>query len=159
MGTKQNPGEYDCYEKAEPDEPMFILLARDPVAPVLVRLWCQLRQLFGKDVDAKFVDAIQCASDMETWLRRRRTARDQDEQKHERDSADFDSQLWRLDDPVKSGEDIEKYLDGCIRRWRNIRDSDGEGMTDAARTMAVYYIDAFQSVRTSLFGQVLPPGE
>jgi hypothetical protein len=31
MGTKSNPGPFDCYAKAEPDEPMFVLLARDPL--------------------------------------------------------------------------------------------------------------------------------
>lgn len=29
MGTKNNPGAFDCYANAEPDEPMFVLLARD----------------------------------------------------------------------------------------------------------------------------------
>lgn len=29
MGTKNNPGEFDCYANAAPDEPMFILLGRD----------------------------------------------------------------------------------------------------------------------------------
>lgn len=33
MGSKNNPGKYDCYEAADPDEPMFILLgARHSVA-------------------------------------------------------------------------------------------------------------------------------
>lgn len=43
MTTKNNPGQFDCYEKAAPDEPMFILLARDPVAPALVEAWRALR--------------------------------------------------------------------------------------------------------------------
>lgn len=30
MGTKSNPTQFDCYANALPDEPMFILLARDP---------------------------------------------------------------------------------------------------------------------------------
>ena len=33
MGTKNNPGQFDCYRNAEPDEPMFVLLARDERAP------------------------------------------------------------------------------------------------------------------------------
>jgi hypothetical protein len=33
MGTKRNPGLSDCYAKAEADEPMFVLLARDKHAP------------------------------------------------------------------------------------------------------------------------------
>ena len=32
MGTKRNPATYDCYDKAEPDEPLFVLLARDAAA-------------------------------------------------------------------------------------------------------------------------------
>ena len=43
MATKNNPGQFDCYENAAPDEPMFILLARDPVAPALVEAWRALR--------------------------------------------------------------------------------------------------------------------
>jgi hypothetical protein len=46
-------------------------------------------------------------------------------------------------------KNIEEYLDDCIRHWRKKR---AEGSV-AAR----YYIDAFQSVRTSLFNQLLPP--
>ncbi|HAW11807.1 MAG TPA: aspartate decarboxylase, partial [Chloroflexi bacterium] len=30
MGTKNNPGKFDCYDDAHPDEPMFVLLGRDP---------------------------------------------------------------------------------------------------------------------------------
>lgn len=43
MGTKNKPGKYDCYANAEPDEPMFVLLARDPLAPFLVSLWAKMR--------------------------------------------------------------------------------------------------------------------
>lgn len=43
MGTKQNPGRFDCYEAALPDEPMFVLLARDPLAPFLVSIWSAIR--------------------------------------------------------------------------------------------------------------------
>lgn len=43
MSTKNNPGEFDCYANAGPDEEMFILLARDPTAAHLVRAWRCLR--------------------------------------------------------------------------------------------------------------------
>lgn len=43
MGTKNNPGKFDCYDVAEPDEPMFILLGRDPISPVLVEDWANRR--------------------------------------------------------------------------------------------------------------------
>ncbi len=43
MGTKQRPGSFDCYANALPDEPMFILLGRDPLAPFLVSVWSAVR--------------------------------------------------------------------------------------------------------------------
>ena len=46
-------------------------------------------------------------------------------------------------------EEIKAYLDKAICSWRKTRDS----KTDE---MAVYYIDAFQSVRMTLFGELLP---
>lgn len=37
MGTKRDGD--GCYERAKDDEPMFVLLARDPHAPYLVEQW------------------------------------------------------------------------------------------------------------------------
>ncbi|MDE2031366.1 MAG: hypothetical protein KGI58_03875 [Patescibacteria group bacterium] len=45
MGTKNQPGKFDCYSKALPDEPMFILLARDPDFYRLVNEWANKREL------------------------------------------------------------------------------------------------------------------
>lgn len=47
-------------------------------------------------------------------------------------------------------EEVKKYLDECITFWRKQRD---EGETEKAPC----YIDAYQSVRMSLFGETLPP--
>jgi hypothetical protein len=43
MGTKNQPGKYDCYANALPDEPIFILLARDPDFYRLVNEWADKR--------------------------------------------------------------------------------------------------------------------
>ena len=53
MGTRLNPGAYDCHEAALDDEPRFALLARDPLAGFLVSIWSSMR--FGdlEAVDAK----------------------------------------------------------------------------------------------------------
>ncbi len=67
MGTKNNPGRFDCYDKAEDDEPMFILLARDPVAATMVRIWIKLRRLVGKVDSEKIGEAKLCADAMEKW--------------------------------------------------------------------------------------------
>lgn len=39
MGTKNSPGNFDCYSNADGDEPMFVLLGRDKFAASLVRMW------------------------------------------------------------------------------------------------------------------------
>ena len=66
MGTKNNPGLFDCYANADPNEPMFILLGRDKHAPTLVWLWASLRELDGEDA-AKVTEARTCAANMMQW--------------------------------------------------------------------------------------------
>lgn len=69
MGTKNNPGTFDCYENAEPDEPMFVLLARDKHAPELVRTWARHRHSIAESEEdfAKVQEALACALAMEQW--------------------------------------------------------------------------------------------
>lgn len=64
--TKGNAGRFDCYANAEPNEPMFILLARDFWAPVLVRGWATFRENAGEDAE-KVANARACADAMEQW--------------------------------------------------------------------------------------------
>lgn len=58
MGTKNNPGKFDCYENAKPDEPMFVLLARDPIAPFLVSIWSSVRNGDFEAANVKFAALI-----------------------------------------------------------------------------------------------------
>ena len=73
MGTKNNPAPNDCYANALPDEPLFTLLARDPVAPTIVRSWAQRREVLidqGKKPEsdrAIVAEARLCAQHMEAW--------------------------------------------------------------------------------------------
>src|SRR5574341_1372418 len=68
MGTTKDPGEFDCYANAAPDEPMFVLLGRDPVASILVRRWADLRYELGlMESTAKMAEARRCADAMEAW--------------------------------------------------------------------------------------------
>lgn len=80
MGTKNNPGEFDCYQNAKPDEPMFVLLGRDRHAAGLVRLWALLRHKAGED-EAVVQEALRCADTMDVWAR----ALGKDPVKNERD--------------------------------------------------------------------------
>jgi hypothetical protein len=66
MATKSNPGQFDCYEKAEPNEPMFVLLARDRHAPTLTWLWATLRELDGEKPEV-VAEARQCVESMIVW--------------------------------------------------------------------------------------------
>lgn len=63
MGTKNNPGKFDCYANAEPDEPMFVLLGRDRHAPALVTIWAALRAAEGENLST-IIEAMDCATDM-----------------------------------------------------------------------------------------------
>lgn len=87
MSTKIRPGPYDCYADALPDEPMFILLARDQTAPDRIRDWADIKrkQLIAdygalpesdpkspravefRDEMAKCQNADEIAHDMATW--------------------------------------------------------------------------------------------
>lgn len=71
MATKNNPGPFDCYAHAAPDEPMFILLARDECAPDTIRSWCAYRVSVGqnKPGDDKLTEAYACADAMDAWLK------------------------------------------------------------------------------------------
>jgi len=85
MATKAHPGKYDCYTKAEPNEPMFVLLARDRFAHGLVRLWaslrshdyesaaidfahlCEFAKAGRRKDDKKTTEALACAGAMEAY--------------------------------------------------------------------------------------------
>ncbi len=69
MGTKNNPGKFDCYANAHPDEPMFVLLGRDKIGGSLVRLWAAVREVF-RDDPKKVAEAHQCAEAMDAWSKK-----------------------------------------------------------------------------------------
>lgn len=72
MATKNNPGAFDCYANAEPDEPMFTLLARDSCAAEVVREWARLRVVTGKNSaeDHQIQEALECADAMDTYRKK-----------------------------------------------------------------------------------------
>lgn len=80
MGSKTTPGTFDCYANALPDEPMFILLARDPSAPDLVEGWAAGRIYaiaIGKKPQSDMAmveEAQQCAKNMRAWAKEKNGA-------------------------------------------------------------------------------------
>jgi len=95
MGTKQNPGIYDCYTKALPDEPIFTFSARDVDAPDTIRFWAARREACGKDSE-KVQEAYAVAAAMEKW-RAENYGR------------------WRLDKIAAE----DPHLEGKIKEWVN----------------------------------------
>lgn len=84
MGTKQNPGVFDCYDKIEDNEPFFTLRANDETAADFVELWADihganplgavqtfarlLNQLKFVDVNRpKIMEAYNNAEAMRNW--------------------------------------------------------------------------------------------
>ena len=81
MGTKLKPGKFDCYAKAAEDEPIFVLRAKDPLAPDIVRHWAQSYQLHNEIANStgdgpealtasqheKYTEAMACANAMVKW--------------------------------------------------------------------------------------------
>lgn len=81
--TKTRPGSWDALEKAEPDEPIFVLLARDEHAAPLVKEWVRrVREAALKLGDwnaaepklRKATDAEAIAWAMDSWRRNEREA-------------------------------------------------------------------------------------
>lgn len=52
-----------CLSKARDDELLFVLLARDPAAPVAIEAWVNERIRLGKNTanDAQIAEALACA--------------------------------------------------------------------------------------------------
>lgn len=73
MGTKLQELRDGCFYRAMDDEPMFVLLARDPNAPRQVREWADDRENDINQGRKPFTDreqvneARQCADRMEAW--------------------------------------------------------------------------------------------
>jgi hypothetical protein len=77
MATKNNPGKYDAYNKAEPDEPIFTLRGCDIQAEHLVRTWAAGRERliemrWKPETDREAVEeARACADAMHQYFKNR----------------------------------------------------------------------------------------
>lgn len=104
MGTKNNPGKFDCYEKAERDEPMFVLLGRDPAASMAVLFWIAVRRQLRLGGDEKNEEAMTCAHALEAWARSKGKGEDVD--------AAFRDAASSLTEVAKR-EAVEKEREAC----------------------------------------------
>ena len=74
MSSKQNPSVYNGYKAALPDEPIFVILGRDPAGPATLDFWASQRIKLGKTVGEDDKDRIRAAIDeakeMQEWRSR-----------------------------------------------------------------------------------------
>lgn len=61
----ENPG--SCLNKAQDDEPIFVLRANDPLAPMVVRLWADAAHVMGIS-KVKVHEAQMLSLQMEEWF-------------------------------------------------------------------------------------------
>lgn len=77
MGTKAEELVDGCFARAAADEPLFVLRARDPLAPQIVRKWADRFRTAHLNHNTqgralakailKYEDAMDTASKMEAW--------------------------------------------------------------------------------------------
>lgn len=63
--TIENPK--SCLNKADDDEPIFVLRAKDPIASLVVRIWASLSDSLNAHEADKIRTARAEAQDMEIW--------------------------------------------------------------------------------------------
>ncbi|HEV7717148.1 MAG TPA: hypothetical protein VGO53_16235 [Steroidobacteraceae bacterium] len=65
MATKNDS---KCLQNAADDEPIFVLRAKDKLAPLMVRSWVHLAAAEGTP-NGKIAQALEVATQMEAWGR------------------------------------------------------------------------------------------
>jgi hypothetical protein len=74
MANKMHPGMFRCYEAALPDEPMFVILGRDPAGPATLEFWANERHRQGKTTDpddnSRIGGSLREADEMRDWRKR-----------------------------------------------------------------------------------------
>lgn len=118
MGTRNNPGMFNCYASALPDEEVFTVLGRDPATPATIRFWVAERQRLGKvvtmDDQQRMREALVVADRAEDWRARMIEAAGED-----------GDPVWRL--PRPAGLDDGPAIRTTPElRWSADPDEDGQ---------------------------------
>lgn len=117
MGTKKDPGPFNCYANAEDDEPIFVLLGRDKVAPYIVRHWVRRRldEGLNQPEDKQIRLANSCASEMfeyaKVWEQKKKR------KKLVRELVSVISQYTPDGERPVSDDTLGEYLAGCLESY------------------------------------------
>jgi hypothetical protein len=152
METKANPNPNGCLARALPDEPMFILLGRDPSAPAAIRGWVDERSKLENQDSSQLAAALNDASEFEAW----RIAHDGEWRNREpgdlelTPSDELSSVAGRVmgrGNPLDSRRFVANLLDGIAKAnsadeaQTALKDAFG-GLIDDARSLAGYVLNA-----------------
>lgn len=86
MATKETATGNDCYARLQPDEPYFLLMARDPDFEIVVQIWAMLRRMQirnGSRPDtplehAQISEAFLCSTEGRIWGEQYRARKDRE---------------------------------------------------------------------------------
>jgi len=120
MGTKNNPGKFDCYSRAEPDEPVFVLLGRDPVAWLLVKQWVLLRARLRMTEKEVLEEADACAESMLVYAVQRGKA----------DQAEAAKNAWLRNGLLERVRELEALCKRAADALSGLADAVGVGDVD-----------------------------
>jgi hypothetical protein len=59
-----------CFNKARAEEPVFVLRAKDPLFPEVVRTWANIAETYGCHEPEKIAEARKLADDADEYRRR-----------------------------------------------------------------------------------------
>lgn len=112
MGTKREGDR--CYDAALDDEPMFVLLGRDPSAPALVRQWAAIRRV---DVEAGTRPAtdLKQIEEAEALAERMKAWRIDADEAWRTQPSFFESPL--ADQHLATRQGDEYFCSRCHKRW------------------------------------------
>jgi G3E family GTPase len=88
-----------CLNKAAPDEPIFVLRAKDPAAPQTIRLWAAMSA--SQHEPEKIEGALQLADEMDEWLKQAQAQPVKEMTQYEQDKRAYEQQQQLQQRPAK----------------------------------------------------------
>lgn len=107
--AKRRPRQSAYLAKAEPDEPVFVLLGRDRASAVSIKLWSHLwlaeigMGLRPESDRAQVSEALKLATEMEIWNREYHQKREHNGQTFDRDGYPIEGPHRKLEKNSTSG--------------------------------------------------------
>lgn len=95
MAVKAVERESGCFAKAAEDEVLFVLRAKDPIAPRIVREWAKMA--VGLHEKEKIEEALEVAREMEKWTATQRSV----------DEESGDGRVRRKTEKLKGNRELE----------------------------------------------------